>query len=61
MKGKENLRRYWCKYNEELVVRGTFYLDFSFVENWNEELQKMNDGKVRKPFKFPDGFIRWQV
>jgi len=28
MKGIENLRKDWRKYNEELVVRGIFYLDF---------------------------------
>ena len=53
--------RDWREYNEELVVRGTFYLDFSFVENWKEELQQMNEGKVGRPFKFPEGFIQWQA
>jgi len=61
MKGKENLRRDWRKYNEELVVRGTFYFDFSFVENWKEELQRMNRGKVGRLFRFPEGFIQWQA
>jgi len=45
-KGKENLRRDWCKYDEELIVRGTFYLDYSFVKNWKEEPQRMNRGML---------------
>ena len=55
------MSRDWASYNEELVVRGTFYLDFEFVSNWESELKEMNAGKVGKPFKFPDGFIRWQA
>jgi len=54
MKGKENLRRHWCKYNEELVVRGTFFLDFSFVENWDKELEKMDRGQRGGQYLFPD-------
>lgn len=55
------MERDWASYNEELVVRGTFYLDFEFVSNWETELREMNAGKVGKPFKFPDGFIQWQA
>ena len=31
-------RRNWPEYNEELVVRGTFYLNFDFAKNWDKEL-----------------------
>ncbi len=51
----------WPDYNEELVIRGTFYLDFDFVDNWMDELKRMNEGKVGRPFTFPDGFVKWQA
>ena len=34
-------RRDWRQYNEELVIRGEFYLDLGFVENWGDELEAM--------------------
>lgn len=52
-------KRDWSDYNEELVVRGRFYLDFSFVENWDKELKLMNEGKRGGQYKFPDSYIRW--
>lgn len=51
--------RNWKKYNEELVVRWTFFLDFSFVENWDKELEKMNTGKRGGQYRFPDSFMHW--
>ena len=44
-----------------MVVRGEFCLDFDFVDNWGKELKRMNDGKVGKPFSFPDSFMKWQA
>ena len=58
---KHKDKRDWKEYNEQLVVRGEFYLDFDFVANWNNELGSMNEGKVGKPFLFPDSFMRWQT
>ncbi len=46
-------RRNWKKTNEQYVVRGTFYLDFSFAENWEKELAVMNDGKRGGKYKYP--------
>lgn len=51
--------RNWVETNEKYVVRGEFYLDFEFVKGWNEELKRMNKGKVGAPFLFPDSFIKW--
>ena len=51
--------RNWPEYNEQLVVRGKFYLDFSFVRNWDKELERMNKGKEGAPYKFPDSYIKW--
>jgi hypothetical protein len=58
-KYKDN--RDWVKTNEQYVVRGEFYLDFDFVDSWNNELRGMNKGKVGKPFLFPDSFMKWQT
>lgn len=51
--------RDWVKTNEEYVIRGTFYLDFSFRDNWDKELKKMNQGKRGGQYLFPDSFIKW--
>ena len=51
--------RDWPRYNEELIVRWTFFLDFSFVENWDKELEKMNRGKRGGQYLFPDSFMHW--
>ena len=56
-KYKDN--RDWPKYNKELVVRWTFFFDFSFVENWDKELARMNGGKRGGQYLFPDSFMHW--
>ena len=58
-KYKDN--RNWIEYNEQLVVRGEFYLDFDFVKGWKKELKEMNNNKVGAPFKFPNSFMRYQA
>ena len=54
-------RRDWPVYNEQLVKRGEYLLDFDFVANWAEELEKMNLGKLGSPFLFPNTFIELQA
>ncbi|VUT25493.1 MAG: hypothetical protein MOIL_01077 [Candidatus Methanolliviera sp. GoM_oil] len=44
-KRKSKEKRNWSEYNEELVVKGEFYLDLGFVNDWNDELFEMNRGK----------------
>jgi hypothetical protein len=53
-------KRNWHEYNEELIRRGTFYLDFEWVKSWKRELHDMNEGKVGKPFEFPNSLIKLQ-
>ena len=60
-KGGSKDHRDWRAYNEELVVRGEFYLDFEFVRNWNKELEEMNENKRGGQYKFPKSFIRWEA
>lgn len=59
-------RRDWKTYNQQLIKRGEFYLNTSFLETWREELKVMNAGKVGQPFLYPESMIRflislWQV
>lgn len=49
--------RDWPKYNEELVKRGTFFLDLSVVENWKAELKEMNAKKRGGQYKFPNSYM----
>lgn len=51
---KRTFVRNWKEYNEELVRRGTFYLDLDWVKNWKRELAEMNKNKVGRPFEFPE-------
>lgn len=53
--------RNWRKTNEIYVQRGVFYLDFNWVQNWYEEVEEMNRGKVGAPFIFPNSLIKLQA
>ncbi len=48
----------WKKYNESLVKRGEILLDFDVIDNWDYELEKMNQGKEGRKFVYPDSFIK---
>ena len=52
--------RNWPTYNAQLVKRGQFFLDLRWVEGWQEELERMNEGKTGRPYQFPDSLIRLQ-
>jgi hypothetical protein len=45
-------------YNESLVKRGEVLLDFDVIDNWDTELEKMNEGKEGRKFAYPDSFIK---
>jgi hypothetical protein len=40
----------WNHYNESLVKRGKVLLGFDVIDNWDNELEQMNEGKVGEPF-----------
>ena len=48
----------WKKYNESLVKRGEVLLDFDVIDNWDNELKKMNKDKEGRKFVYPDSFIK---
>ena len=47
----------WPAYNELLVRRGEIVLDFEIIENWNNDLHKMNRGKKGALYRYPESFI----
>jgi len=51
-------KRNWKDYNESLVRRGEILLDFDLLDEWNEDLKKMNDGKEGARFRYPEAFMR---
>ncbi len=51
--------RNWKEYNEQLVRRGEALLDFDFLNGWGVELEKMNEKKVGKPYRYPKSFIQF--
>ena len=52
-------KRNWKVYHEELIIRGEFFFNFDFLENWNKELALMNKNKVGRPYEYPDGLFHW--
>jgi len=58
---KRKYKRNWKEYNEELVRRGTFYLDFAWVKSWKKELSEMNKNKIGAPYQFPESLIQLQA
>lgn len=54
-------KRNWPEYNEKLVVRGMFYLDFDLFKDWDNELKRMNKGKKGGQYLFPKSFIEWET
>lgn len=48
----------WRSYNELLVRRGEVVLDFDVIDNWNNELDNMNNGKEGASYRYPDSFVQ---
>jgi hypothetical protein len=53
------LNKSWHDYNESLIDRGRMLMDISFLKSWNEEIRKMNDGKVGAPFEYSYTYIQF--
>ena len=49
----------WHDYNESLVERGRVLIDVSFLKSANDEIKKMNKGKVGSPFQYPYSYIEF--
>lgn len=50
-------KRVWPKYNSYLVNRIDVLMDTSFLDSWNESLERANEGKVGHPFDYPQEFF----
>jgi len=46
------MQKNWEEYNEHLVRRGGILFSIDFLENWNEEIEKMNEGKRGRPYDY---------
>ncbi|MBU2523377.1 MAG: IS5 family transposase [Nanoarchaeota archaeon] len=51
--------RDWPEYNNELIMRGYFYINPEFLLKWNDELKQMNAGKVGEPYFYPESMVRF--
>jgi hypothetical protein len=47
----------WSSYNQSLVRRGEILLGFDLINNWDKELEEMNQGKIGEPFHYPNTFL----
>ncbi len=54
-------KRDWVEYNPELIKRGEWFFDFSFLESVGEELAEMNKNKVGSPYKYSKSFIEFEA
>ena len=52
-------KRNWKIYHEELILQGEFFFDLNFLENWDEELFKMNKKKRGSPYLYPNSLFLW--
>ncbi|MEM3489628.1 MAG: IS5/IS1182 family transposase, partial [Nitrososphaerota archaeon] len=48
-------RKDWKRYNKELM-KGEFYLDFSFIDRWYDEFAEASRSKRGGQFLFPSSF-----
>jgi hypothetical protein len=51
--------RNWKIYQDELILQGEFFMDLKFLENWDSEISKMNQGKKGSPYKYPNSLFEW--
>lgn len=52
-------KRHWKLYNKQLIKRGEFYINPSFLETWLDEIKEMNYGKVGEPYLYPNSMIEF--
>ncbi len=48
----------WKETDERLIRRGELILDLTFVENYQTELDSMNQGKEGRPYKLTPSYIQ---
>src|SRR3989344_5796695 len=58
-KSKYEDKRDWKETNEKYVMIGYFYFNPAFLLIWNDELAKMNAGKIGQPYLYPESMIKF--
>ena len=49
----------WHIYNESLVRRGgEIVLEFDVIDNWDNELNRVNNGKEGTSYRYPNSFVQ---
>jgi hypothetical protein len=48
----------WPRYNKSMVRRGEVVLDFDVIKNWDNELDKINDGMEGASYRYPNSFVQ---
>ena len=51
--------RIWKIYQKELILQGEFFFNLNFLENWDDEVAKMNQCKQGSPYKYPNSLFNW--
>jgi hypothetical protein len=49
----------WKKTNQKYVSEGELYLDFDFLETWNQEVVNLNKDKKGGQYRYPDSLFRF--
>jgi len=49
----------WKKIDYRLIRRGMLLLELGFVNNYGRELMRMNEGKLGRPFKLTNSYVRF--
>jgi hypothetical protein len=52
-------KRDWKTYNEHLIKRGEYYVNPRFLDNWLDEIKKLNHRKVGQPYLYPNSMIEF--
>jgi len=49
----------WKKVDDRLIRRGMLLLELGFVNGYDDELKRMNQGKPGRPFKLTDSYVKF--
>jgi hypothetical protein len=50
-------KRNWFRVNESYVAQGVLLLQHDWVDDWDNELERMNEGKPGRPYRYPESLI----
>jgi len=49
----------WKEYNDKLVKRGEVLIDFGFLRREKQELNKMNENKRGRPYRYSESLFKF--